>query len=182
MSSTPCDDRTRRPKSSAPTALGRRTGRGTENLKEFGDLMSPAIATNIPTMREPLIPLLSANVRVNYPRQFCARDRLVAASTCSIAIAGLSGENETSQNRRCIQGVRHLPTSWPGLSRPIPRRRRSIRPHAAPLQTTFEVGDGFSAWMPGTRLGMTCWGCKRRSTATEFCSPDRPDSGARFAS
>jgi hypothetical protein len=32
--------------------------------------------------------------------------------------------------------------------------------HAAPLQITFDVGDGFSAWMPGTRPGMTCWGCK----------------------
>jgi hypothetical protein len=82
MSPTPCDDRTTRPKSSAPT-----TGKGTVNLKEFGDLMSPAIATNIPTMREPLIPLLPANVRVNPPRQFYAPDRLVAASTCSIAIA-----------------------------------------------------------------------------------------------
>jgi hypothetical protein len=34
------------------------------------------------------------------------------------------------------------------------------------LQTTFEVGDGFWAWMPGTRPGMTCWGSKRRSAAT----------------
>jgi hypothetical protein len=24
------------------------------------------------------------------------------------------------------------------------------------LQTTFEVGDGFWAWMPGTRPGKTC--------------------------
>src|SRR5580693_7723503 len=39
-----------------------------------------------------------------------------------------------------------------GLVPAIPRRMRSIRPHAAPLQTTFEVvGDGFWAWMPGTR-------------------------------
>jgi hypothetical protein len=33
--------------------------------------------------------------------------------------------------------------------------------HAAPLQTTFEVGDGFSAWMPGTRPGMTYY-CNRK--------------------
>jgi hypothetical protein len=28
--------------------------------------------------------------------------------------------------------------------------------HAAPLQTTLEVLNGFWAWIPGTRPGMTC--------------------------
>jgi hypothetical protein len=58
--------------------------------------------------------------------------------------------------------------------------------HAAPLQTTFEVGDGFWACgrmlrirleMPGTRPGKTCWGCESPNTATETCSPDSPALG-----
>jgi hypothetical protein len=46
--------------------------------------------------------------------------------------------------------------------------------HAAPLQTTFEVGNGFWAWMLGTRPGMTCWGSERRSAVIEFYCPDGP--------
>jgi hypothetical protein len=30
--------------------------------------------------------------------------------------------------------------------------------HAAPLQKPSEVGRGFTAWMPGTRPGMTATG------------------------
>jgi hypothetical protein len=36
-----------------------------------------------------------------------------------------------------------------GLVPAIPRRMRSTRPHAAPLQETFEVGAFRTAWMPG---------------------------------
>jgi hypothetical protein len=36
-----------------------------------------------------------------------------------------------------------------GLVPAIPRRMRSIRPHAAPLEETFEVDGLRSAWMPG---------------------------------
>jgi hypothetical protein len=59
-----------------------------------------------------------------------------------------------------------------GLVPAIPRRMRSIRPHAAPLRTTIDVGGGFWAWMPGTRPGMTCCDSRTRSTATGFCSPN----------
>jgi hypothetical protein len=48
-----------------------------------------------------------------------------------------------------------------GLVPAIPRRMRSIRPHAAPLQETFEVDGLRSAWMPGTSPGRTREGCER---------------------
>jgi hypothetical protein len=46
--------------------------------------------------------------------------------------------------------------------------------HAAPLQGTFVVSAGGSAWMPGTRPGMTRGGCKERSNYNNFVSPDSP--------
>jgi hypothetical protein len=49
---------------------------------------------------------------------------------------------------------------------------RSIRPLAAPLQTNLEVGDSLWAWTPGTRPGMTCWGCKRRSRIRSLKADD----------
>jgi hypothetical protein len=48
-----------------------------------------------------------------------------------------------------------------GLVPAIPRRMRSIRPHAAPLQETCEVVGRRSAWMPGTSPGRTREGCER---------------------
>jgi hypothetical protein len=46
--------------------------------------------------------------------------------------------------------------------------------HAAPLQGTFEVGVGGSAWMPGTRPGMTRGGCKELSNYNQFRFPGQP--------
>jgi hypothetical protein len=152
--------------------------------------------------------------------------------------------HENLRTRRCNWSTRRPLTSWPGLSRPSTRRRRSqrlkgltaygrgcpaqghgcpvelkspvtrenlsgIEPlgvlaglvpaiHAEPLQETFKVGVFRTAWMPGTspgttrgvvcdlrfttdlaepdsrgtRPGTTCWGCKGRSHATEFCCSD----------
>src|ERR1700722_10603509 len=63
-----------------------------------------------------------------------------------------------------------------GLVPAIPRRMRSIRPRAAPQQTTFEVRDAFRAWMPGTRPGMTCVGlhnvhyCNRNQFPGQPCA------------
>ena len=57
-----------------------------------------------------------------------------------------------------------------GLLPAIPRRMRSIRPRAAPLQTSFEVRDGFWAWMPGTRPGMTCVGLQN----VQYCNRNQP--------
>jgi hypothetical protein len=87
----------------------------------------------------------------------------------AVGIAGrlsewLSGGNETWRNRRCIR-LRVILDVMAGLVPAI---------HAAPLRSTLEVRDGLSAWMPGTRPGMTWSSWKRRSTATEFCSPDSP--------
>src|ERR1700722_13138046 len=48
-----------------------------------------------------------------------------------------------------------------GLVPAIPRRMRSIRPHAAPWQETFEVGGFRTAWMRGTSPGTTRGGCMR---------------------
>jgi hypothetical protein len=42
-----------------------------------------------------------------------------------------------------------------GLVPAIPRRMRSIRPHAERMQETFEVGGFRTAWMPGTSPGTT---------------------------
>jgi hypothetical protein len=42
-----------------------------------------------------------------------------------------------------------------GLVSAIPRRMRSIRPHAAPLRKTFRVSDRVTAWMAGTSPAMT---------------------------
>src|ERR1700689_3864069 len=47
-----------------------------------------------------------------------------------------------------------------GLVPAIPRRMRSIRPHAEPLQETFEVGVFRTAWSPrqarARRAGVVC--------------------------
>ena len=54
--------------------------------------------------------------------------------------------------------------------------------HAAPLQTTLEVHGGLWAWMPGTRPGMTFWGCKKRCDATAFRTTSPiPDPSFRLA-
>jgi hypothetical protein len=61
-----------------------------------------------------------------------------------------------------------------GLVPAIPRRMRSIRPHAAPLQETFEVGGFRSAWMPGTSPGRTRQGCVRLELRTRSCRTGQP--------
>ena len=76
-----------------------------------------------------------------------------------------------------------------GLVPAIPRRMRSIRPHAAPLQETFEVGGFRSAWMPGTSPGKTREGCERlklynRScrTGQSWACPGHPKANAEHSS
>jgi hypothetical protein len=61
-----------------------------------------------------------------------------------------------------------------GLVPAIPRRMRSIRPHAAPLQETFEVGGFRSAWMPGTSPGKTREGCERLKLYNRSCRTGQP--------
>src|ERR1700722_5004890 len=51
--------------------------------------------------------------------------------------------------------------------------------HAAPLQTNFDVGSGFWAWMPGTRPGLTGQGCHdagcvRLKICNRSCSTEQP--------
>jgi len=45
----------------------------------------------------------------------------------------------------------------------FPRRMRSIRPHAAPLQQTRQGGAGGPAWMAGTSPAMTVTGQNENS-------------------
>src|SRR3984957_7794746 len=52
----------------------------------------------------------------------------------------------------------------------IPRRKRSIRPPAAPLQETFEVGGFRTAWMPGTSPGRTREAFGRPHLCNRSCS------------
>jgi hypothetical protein len=66
-----------------------------------------------------------------------------------------------------------------GLVPAIPRRMRSIRPHATPLQETFEVGGFRSAWMPGTSPGKTREGCERLQLCNRFCRTGQRGRGAR---
>src|SRR5580700_9292653 len=61
-----------------------------------------------------------------------------------------------------------------GLVPAIPRRMRSIRPHAEPLQETFEVGGSRTAWMPGTSPGTTRGGCVRLKIYNRSCSTGQP--------
>src|ERR1700722_11827916 len=152
--------------------------------------------------------------------------------------------HENLRTRRCNWSTRRPLTSWPGLSRPSTRRRRSQRlkgltaygrgcpaqGHGCPVElkspvtrenlsgieplgvlagavparpavtveeSSYGRGSG-TAWRPGTspgttrgvvcdlrfttdlaepdslgtRPGTTCWGCKGRSHATEFCCSD----------
>ena len=68
-----------------------------------------------------------------------------------------------------------------GLVPAIPRRMRSIRPHAAPLQETFEVGGFRTAWMPGTSPGTTRGGCVRLKIYTRSCRTGQPWHGVDYA-
>jgi hypothetical protein len=56
----------------------------------------------------------------------------------------------------------------------LPRVMAGLVPaiHAAPLQTTVDVGDCGSAGMPGTGPGMTRGGCGRADNASGFAQPD----------
>ena len=61
-----------------------------------------------------------------------------------------------------------------GLVPAIPRRMRSIRPHAGPSQETFEGGGFRSAWMPGTSPGTTREGCERPGLYNRSCPTGLP--------
>jgi hypothetical protein len=46
--------------------------------------------------------------------------------------------------------------------------------HAVPLRESVKDGAVGSAWMPGTRPGMTSGGCKDFGNCNRFCFPGQP--------
>jgi len=53
--------------------------------------------------------------------------------------------------------------------------------HAAPPQETFEIGVVGSAWMPGTRPGMTRGGCTNLTSTRISCASSIPRTAVRQA-
>jgi hypothetical protein len=86
---------------------------------------------------------------------------------------GCPVELKSPVTRENLSGIEPLGV-LAGLVPAIPRRMRSIRPHAASLQETFEVGGLRTAWMPGTSPGTARKGCERPELYNRSCRTGQP--------
>ena len=89
---------------------------------------------------------------------------------CALILSPKSLSAERPQFQiACIPGVsKRCQSSQPDSRGLVPAI------HAAALQTTLEVRDGFWAWMPGTRPGMTCVGLRKVEYRNRIQLPGQP--------